>query len=143
MTARPPEADAGSRCDPACAETASLELASEAFDDAQLRHDAAAIRAWLAPDFSYVTRDGGRYDAEAFIAATTASDEVLEPFKIADHRVHRIAADAGIATGLATVRGTRSDRPFVDHFRYVDVFAQRDGRWTVVFVQVTARQASE
>jgi hypothetical protein len=40
------------------AQSGSLEVAAQAFDDAQLHHDRAAISGFLAPDFQYVTRKG-------------------------------------------------------------------------------------
>jgi hypothetical protein len=119
----------------------TLEEASQAFDDAQLHHDRAAIDHFLAADFQYVTRKGLLLGRSDFISNTTDSKETLEPFVVSDHRVLRLGPDAGIASADAIVRGSVNGKPFTDRFRYVDVFARRNGLWVVVYVQVTALPA--
>jgi Domain of unknown function (DUF4440) len=123
------------------AQTGSLEAASEAFDNAQLHHDRAAIESFLAPDFQYVTRHGALLGRKEFIDATSDPNETLEPFEVFQHRVLPLGADGGIASADTIVRGTQAGKPFVDRFRFADVFARRDGRWVVVYVQVTALPA--
>ena len=116
----------------------SLDTAAQAFDDAQLHHDRAAIESFLAPDFQYVTRKGLLLGRDEFLNATAALAETLEPFVVIDHRVLPLGPAGGVATGDATVRGISADKPFADRFRYADVFARRGGRWVVVYTQVTA-----
>jgi Domain of unknown function (DUF4440) len=123
------------------AQSGSLETAAQAFDDAQLHHDRAAISSFLAPDFQYVTRKGLLLGREAFITNTTDPKESLEPFLVSDHRVLQLGLDAGIASGDSIVRGTVNGKPFADRFRYADVFARRNGLWVVVYTQVTALPA--
>lgn len=118
-------------------QTASLEEASKSFDDAQLHHDRAIIEAFLAPDFQYVTRKGQLLGAKEFVANTTSKGEKLEPFVIADHRILHLGADGGIASGDARVKGTQDGKPISDRFRYADIFERRNGRWMVVYTQVT------
>ena len=120
------------------AQGGSLRVAAQAFDDAQLHHDRAAIDAFLAPDFQYVTGSGRLLGRNEFIKNTTDADEVLQPFEVADHRVEPLGADGGVASADVTVRGTEAGKPFVSRFRYADVFARRAGRWVVVYTQVTA-----
>lgn len=121
----------------AAIQTGTLEEASKSFDDAQLHHDKAAIEAFLAPDFQYVTRKGKLLGRREFLQATTTPGEKLDPFVIADHRVLHLGADGGIASGDARVKGSEGGKPISDRFRYADVFARRDGRWLVVYTQVT------
>jgi hypothetical protein len=120
------------------AQSGSLEAAAQAFDDAQLHHDRAAISGFLAPDFQYVTRKGLLLGRDAFITNTTDPNETLEPFVVSDHRVLQLGPDAGIASGDTIVRGTLNGKPFADRFRYADVFARKNGLWLVVYTQVTA-----
>jgi ketosteroid isomerase-like protein len=121
----------------AALQTGSLEDASKSFDDAQLHHDRAAIEAFLAPDFQYVTRKGKLLGRKEFIEATTTAGETLDPFVIADHRVLRLGEGGGIASGDARVKGTQDGKPISDRFRYADIFERRDGRWLVIYTQVT------
>jgi ketosteroid isomerase-like protein len=120
------------------AQAGSLEAAAQAFDDAQQRRDRTAISGFLAPDFQYVTRKGLLLGREAFITNTSDPKETLEPFVVSEHRVLQLGPDAGIASGDAIVRGTSNGKAFADRFRYADVFARRNGRWVVVYTQVTA-----
>jgi hypothetical protein len=120
------------------AQSGPLETAAQVFDDAQLHHNRAVISRFLAPDFQYVTRKGLLLGRDAFIAAVTNPKEMLEPFVISDHRVLQLGPDAGIASGDAIVRGTLNGRAFTDRYRYVDVFARRNGAWVILYTQVTA-----
>lgn len=119
------------------AECESLAQASKAFDDAQLHHDGASIDRFLAADFVFITRSGKILGRKDFIEGTTTPGEKLEPFVIRDHRVEPLGRDGGVVSGEGLVRGTRDGKRFTSHFRYADVFARRNGHWTVVYVQVT------
>lgn len=121
----------------AALQTGTLEEASKSFDDAQLHHDRAAIEAFLAPDFQYVTRKGKLLGRADFIAATTTKGETLDPFVIQDHRVLHLGENGGMASGDARVKGAQDGKPISDRFRYADIFERRGGRWMVVYTQVT------
>jgi hypothetical protein len=125
----------------ASAQSGTLPQAAQAFDNAQYHHDRAVLETMLAPDFVLITGKGAQADRAAFIAASTDPGEKLEPFVITHHRVLPLGADGGVASGEGIERGTQDGKPFVSHFRYADVFARRDGRWVVVYTQVTALPA--
>jgi hypothetical protein len=42
-----------------------------------------------------------------------------------------------IASGEVTLRGVEDGERFEEHIRFADVYLHRDGRWQVVYVQVT------
>ena len=121
----------------AAIQTGTLEDASKSFDDAQLHHDRAIIEAFLAPDFQYVTRKGKLLGPKDFIAATTTAGEKLDHFVIEDHRILHLGENGGMASGDARVKGTQDGKPINDCFRYADIFERRNGRWLVVYTQVT------
>ena len=116
----------------------SLQEAAQAFDDAQFHHNKELVNNFLSVDFQYVTRKGRLLGRDAFIASTTSQDENLEPFVVSDHRVLALGEGGGIASGDATVRGVQAGKHFSTRFRYADVFERRDGRWLVIYTQVTA-----
>jgi ketosteroid isomerase-like protein len=116
----------------------TLQQASQAFDDAQFRHDRAAVERFLAPDFLFVSRSGAALKREDFIAGATTPGEILEPFVIKDRRVEKLGRDGGVVSGEGIIRGTQDGKKFASHFRYADVFTRRGGRWVAVYVQVTA-----
>lgn len=122
---------------PQASARAEIEAASRAFDDAQLHKDGAAIDRFLATDFQFVRGSGKLTDRNAFIASFTDPAVHFEPFVITSRIYVDLGPDAGIVGGEGTIRGTESGKPFEEHFRFADTFARRDGRWQVVYVQVT------
>ncbi len=116
---------------------AAAKAAATEFDHAQLVGDRATMERYLASDFVFVRGAGVVADRAAFIAAFTDPDQKLEPFVI-DHPIAiRLADRAVLIGGEGTIRGTDKGAPFTEHFRYADIFQLRDGRWQVVYVQVT------
>jgi ketosteroid isomerase-like protein len=116
---------------------AEIRAAAQAFDDAQLRGDLAALERMLAPDFLFVRGSGRIGNARDFIAGFTDPASKLEPFVITDRLFLRISPDVAIVGGEARVKGIESGKPFAEHFRYADTFVKRDGRWVVVYTQIT------
>jgi ketosteroid isomerase-like protein len=120
------------------ADNAEIRAAAQAFDDAQFRGDRATLERMLAPDFLFVRASGRVGDRKDFIAGFTDPASKLEPFVIADRLFLRVGPDVAIVGGEARVKGRDNGKPFAQHFRYSDTFAKRDGRWVVVYTQVTA-----
>lgn len=119
------------------ADNAEVRAAAHAFDLAQQNGDRAALERLIAPDFLFVRgsgRIGGRQD---FIDGFTGPGQKLEPFRIEDPLFLRVSPDVAIVGGEAWVKGTDNGKPFAEHFRYADTLARRDGRWVVIYVQVT------
>lgn len=118
-------------------DNAQVRAAADAFDLAQQTGDRAALDRLIAPDFLFVRgsgRVGGRQD---FIDGFTGPGQKLEPLRIEDPLFLRVSPDVAIVGGEAWVKGTDNGKPFAEHFRYADTFARRDGRWVVIYVQVT------
>lgn len=127
-------------CAPAFAapdDNAEVRAAAKAFDDAQLHGDRAALERFLAPDFLFVRGSGRVGDRRDFIAGFTAPGQTLEPFTILDPLFLRVSGDVAIVGGEAWIKGTDGGKPITEHFRYADTFAKREGRWVVVYTQVT------
>jgi ketosteroid isomerase-like protein len=120
---------------------ADIRAAAQAFDDAQLKGDRAALEAMLAPDFLFVRGSGRIGDRGDFIAGFTNPNAKLEPFVIVDRLFVRVAPDVAIVGGEARVKGVENGKPIAEHFRYSDMFAKRDGRWVVVYVHMTGLPA--
>ena len=114
-----------------------IMIASAAFDRAQLTHDRAALDRFLASDFKFVRGSGKYTGRDEFIAGFTDPDVVFEPFVITNRMFVPLGGEAGIVGGEGVIRGRDHGAPFEEHFRYADTFQWRDGRWQVVYVQVT------
>ena len=85
----------------------------------------------------FVRGSGKVTGREEFIATFTSPGLKLEPFEVRDRRLINLGEAAGIIAGEAILRGTEDGKAFVEHIRYADTFLRRDGRWQVVYVQVT------
>jgi ketosteroid isomerase-like protein len=115
----------------------AVKAAAAEFDQAQLRGDKQMIERYLASDFVFVRGAGVVSDRNAFIAAFTDPKTHLEPFVVEHPVAIRLADTAVIIGGEATLKGTDNGEPFSEHIRYADIFQLRDGRWQVVYTQVT------
>jgi ketosteroid isomerase-like protein len=120
---------------------AEIRAAAQRFDDAQLHGDGATLEAMLAPDFLFVRGSGRIGDRRDFIAGFTDPNTKLEPFAITDRLFIRVSPEVAIVGGEARIKGTDHGKPVAEHFRYSDTFARRDGRWVVVYTQVTGLPA--
>jgi hypothetical protein len=116
---------------------AAVKVCAAEFDDAQLHGDRATIDRYLASDFVFIRGAGVVADRTAFLAAFTDPNQHLEPFEIVNRRAIKLADTAVLIGGEATIRGTDHGQPFTEHFHYADIFQLRDGRWQVVYTQVT------
>lgn len=120
---------------------AEVRAAAKAFDQAQMSGDKAAMDRFLASDFLMVNGAGQKNDRNDFIAGWTTPGTTYEPLVIHDPVFVSLGPTAAIVGGRVELKGAENGKPFVSRFHFSDVFAWRDGRWQVVFVQVTKTPA--
>ena len=114
-----------------------VRAAADEFDLAQLRADRATLERYLASDFVFVRGSGKVAGRDSFLEAFTTAGSTLEPFELVDRKLIPLGRDAVIATAEVTLRGSEGGERFEEHIRFADVYLLRDGRWQVVYVQVT------
>jgi ketosteroid isomerase-like protein len=114
-----------------------VTAAAQAFDDAQLRRDRAALELVLAKDMVFVRGSGRVTGRDDFLATFTSPDLELAPYVITNRTFVALGDHAALVGGEAVMSGKEKGEPFSEHFRYSDIFAWRDGRWQCVHVQVT------
>ncbi|HWM86105.1 MAG TPA: hypothetical protein VNO33_09710, partial [Kofleriaceae bacterium] len=73
----------------------------------------------------------------AFIDAFTSPTQKLDPFVITSPILLELGENVALVGGDAVLSGTESGKRFTERMRYADIFSWRDGRWQVVYVQVT------
>lgn len=118
-----------------------VRAAARAFDQAQISGDVATMERFLAKDFMIVRGSGRRDDRAGFIAGWTTPGMTFQPIEIKNPIHVPLGPDAAIIGGDVVLRGTEGGKPFVERFYFSDVFQWREGRWQVVFVQVTTLPA--
>lgn len=116
---------------------AEIKAAATAFDAAQLAHDRPTLERYLASDLVFVRGSGKVATRDDFLATFADTTLELEPFVIEHPVFVRLGERSGLVGGETVMRGKEKGEPFAEHFRYADTFVWRDGRWQVVYIQVT------
>lgn len=129
----------------AAALVAELTRQAEQWDSDIVRKRPAAIAANMAEDFRQIGSDGSVADKAAFLRDITSPDLVIDPYTVEDFdvRVYGTPESAGetgdvaLLSGRTRMTGRFAGKPFATHYRYIDTYVRRDGRWQVVSVQTT------
>jgi ketosteroid isomerase-like protein len=116
---------------------ASLVAFADAFDQAQINKDAAALKRMISDDLIFIDGSGARKDKKAFIAGWLAPGDRYQPVTLVDRTITPLSADAWIVGAEVTLRGVSDGKPFASRFRFSDIFKRRNGRWRAVYIQVT------
>ena len=116
---------------------ADLEAAVEAYDAAQVNGDRAELERLVADDYVLVSGGGVRQGKAQLIADYLAPGFKLDPFTIEEPVQQVWGTDSAILGGRVDMQGTDGGRRFRVMVRFADVWARRDGRWRVVYSQVT------
>ncbi len=115
---------------------ARLTRQADEWDRAIVRKDVAAIAANMADDFRQIRRDGSVVDRKTFLADIVSPDLVIDPYTVEDLDV-RLYGGVALLSGRTRMTGTYAGKPFRSHYRYIDTYVFRDGRWAVCSVQIT------
>jgi ketosteroid isomerase-like protein len=107
------------------------------WDKAIVRKDLAAIAANMADDFRQIRYNGSVVDRETFLHDITSPDLTLDPYTVEDLDV-RVYGEVALLSGRTHMTGRYAGEAFATHYRYVDVYVRRDGRWRVCNVQITS-----
>jgi ketosteroid isomerase-like protein len=114
----------------------ALARAVAAFDRAQMQGDGAALGRLLADDYVLFNSRGLVEDKAAFIRDYTAPGTSMKPFTV-EEEVVRYWPGGAVLGGLVTLEGTSGGKPYKVRLRFADIWAERDGRWQVVFTGAT------
>ena len=114
----------------------ALAKAVAEFDRAQMQGDGAALGRLLADDYVLFNSRGLVEDKAAFIHDYTAPGTSMKPFTVEDEVVRHWPGGA-VLGGVATLEGTSEGKPYKVRLRFADIWAERDGRWQVVFTEAT------
>jgi uncharacterized protein (TIGR02246 family) len=115
-------------------ERALLDL-ERGFTAAALNRDMAFFERHVAREYVQIV-DGKPVDFGAQLADLTSGQLRIESAALRDMQA-RVFGDAAIVSLAGEATGTYKGKPFADGSRGVDFFAKRDGRWQVVYSQMT------
>ncbi len=121
---------------PANPDIAQLTRLANAWDQAIVRKDRAAIEANMADDFRQIDGDGDVEDKASFVAGLVSPRLEIDPYTVEDFDV-RLYGDVALLSGRTRMTGRYDGKPFASHYRYIDVYVRNAGVWRVASVQIS------
>ena len=115
---------------------AELTRLSNAWDQAIVRKDTAAIANNMSEDFRQIASNGDVANKETFVRNITAADLTIDPYTVEDFDV-RVYGNVALLSGRTRMTGREGNTPFTTHYRYIDVYVRTNGTWKVCSVQTT------
>jgi len=109
-----------------------IDQLEEAWRNAVLKSDTAAMEALLADDFMGISPSGTLQNKEQLLANMKSGRYHFVSLDLSDRKVRFYGATA-LVTSLATVSGTNSEGEVTGSFRYIRVYVRNErGQWKVV-----------
>jgi ketosteroid isomerase-like protein len=101
------------------------------------KSDADAAGKMIADSFYAVNPDGTTQTKAQFIADVKSGKLKLESNQLDDMKVHAADVDMAIVTYRSTDKGTYDGHDLSGQYRWLDVFAKRNGTWQFIVSQGT------
>jgi ketosteroid isomerase-like protein len=115
----------------------SMILALEnAWNQAELHHDAGAVDAIVAETFISVDHHGHLQNRAQYIADLKDTSFNPEQISNTDTSVY-VYGNTAIVTSAYRTKGTDGGKPFVHHGRFTDTWVNMSGKWKCVANQET------
>ncbi len=114
-----------------------LARQADAWDQAIVRKDLAAIESNMADDFRQIAGNGGIQSRDAFIAGLMSPKLTLHPYTVEEFEIRQYG-NVALLSGRTRMTGTYDGQAFASHYRYIDVYVRsQDGAWKITSVQIT------
>ena len=105
-----------------------LNVVQQAWMNAEIHRDAAALRRILSPRFIFTFGVGAPESREGFIHAVLTARTNMKSQTLTETTTV-IDRDTAIIAGLDTVRGLVHGKPYKAVYRYMATYVRRNGRW--------------
>jgi ketosteroid isomerase-like protein len=117
-------------------DVAALKRISDAWDQAIIRKDEAAIAGNMAEDFRQIDGYGNLETKKSFVAGIVDPKLTIDPYTVEDFEV-RLFGDTALLSGRTDMTGKYDGKVFASSYRYIDIYVRRGGVWKIVSVQIT------
>ena len=131
------------RVDPAAIEAEILKLEREWMEAAKTKNG-DAVRRVVADDAVLVYPDGTVATKADEVRTIEAGDITSDSFEMIDPKVTVIDANAALLSGRSTIKNGKYKDPntkktidISGEYRFLEVYAKRDGKWQVIASQAT------
>ena len=129
--------------DPAAIQAEILKLERE-WADSNKTHNAEAVKRLVADDAVIVYPDGSTATKADEVRTIESGAITADAFEMLDPKVTVIDADAAFITGRSVIKNGKFTMPnqkkpidISGEYRFLDVYAKRDGKWQAVASQAT------
>ena len=113
------------------ADESKIIAMENAWNQAQIQHDAKALDLMLADGFVDTESDGVVSNKAQFLQSI--KEPTFEPVNMVndDVKVH-IYRDVAVVTGAYRAKGTTKGKPYEHHGRFTDTWVNLGGRWQCI-----------
>ncbi len=115
---------------------ADLARAVKDYDQAQINGSRIELERLLADDYTLANSSGQLETKAQLIADFTAPGYKLQPFVVQDP-IEKVWNDGAVMAGIVRLQGTDDGKPFDAALRFADIWAKRDGKWQIIYTQVS------
>ncbi len=112
-----------------------LAAAATAYDLAQFKSDRSELERLLADDYTLAGSDGKNETKSEDIADAVAPERKTTYVAISK-QVRKVWPNGAVLGGVVDAKGLNGGKAFVMRARFVDIWAERNGRWQVIFTQI-------
>jgi len=118
------------------ADEAELTRLSNNWDKVIVAKQEKAIADNMAEDFRIIDGHGNVENKAQFVAGVMDAKLTIDPYTVEDFEI-RFYGDVALLSGRTLMTGTYDGEKFTSNYRYIDIYAKRDGKWRIVSVQIT------
>jgi ketosteroid isomerase-like protein len=118
------------------ADRQELKRLSDAWDAAIVRKDEKAVADNMAEDFRQIDGAANLETKQSFVRGILDPRLVIDPYTVEEFEI-RLHGDVALLSGRTKMTGKFAGEPFTSEYRYIDIYARRDGVWKIVSVQIT------
>lgn len=115
---------------------ADLAKAMKEYDQAQIHNDIPTLERLITDDFVLVNSDSTLQNKQEFLDDFRRPGFKIDPY-ILQQPVRKVLGDAAVVAGLMRLGWTQDGKHQTRRLRIAYVWAKRDGRWRVTYVQLT------
>ena len=124
------------------ADEAELTKLSNHWDQVIVAKQEKAIADNMADDFRIIDGHGNVEDKAKFVAGVMDAKLTIDPYTVDDFEI-RFYGDVALLSGHTLMTGKYDGEKFTSNYRYIDIYAKRNGAWKIVSVQITRYPPAE
>jgi ketosteroid isomerase-like protein len=118
------------------ADEAELTQLSNNWDKVIVAKQQKPIADNMAEDFRIIDGHGNVENKSQFVAGVMDPKLTIDPYTVEDFEI-RFYGDVALLSGRTLMTGKYDGEKFTSNYRYIDIYAKRDGAWKIVSVQIT------